>query len=132
MGHSIIRVTMDVYGHLMHDADNEVTEKLAALVLGGSKMVATGHAASQEDGKCLKEMEAGVGIEPASTALQFSPACKSQQRAAGGNNNISDLQRGQQSAIMWFVVGTVPNLSQRVCDDFYCVHCHVYARQYCN
>ncbi len=36
MGHSTIRVTMDVYGHLMHDADKEATEKLAALVLGGS------------------------------------------------------------------------------------------------
>jgi len=32
MGHSTIRVTMDVYGHLMHDADNETVEKVAALV----------------------------------------------------------------------------------------------------
>ena len=41
MGHSTIRITMDVSGHLMHDADNAATEKLAAPVLGGSKTVAT-------------------------------------------------------------------------------------------
>jgi len=70
MGHSTIRVTMDVYGHLMHDPDNEATEKLAAFVLGGSKTVATEESPSQKGRKSLKEMEAGVGIEPASTALQ--------------------------------------------------------------
>ncbi len=54
----------------MHDGDNEATEKLVALVLDGSKTVATGETTSQELCKCLKEMEAGVGIEPAYTALQ--------------------------------------------------------------
>ncbi len=38
--------------------------------IDGSKTVATKDAVSQEDRKCLKEMEAGVGIEPAYTALQ--------------------------------------------------------------
>ncbi len=99
MGHSTICVTMDVCGHLMHDAGNEATERLAALVLGGSKTVATEDAGSQED-RNLKEMEAGVGIEPAYTALQFPPGHNSQQRAAGDNNNIRHLHRGQQSAIM--------------------------------
>ncbi len=61
---------MDVYGHIMQDMDNEATERLAAFVLGGSKTVATEDAASQENRKSLKEMEAGVGIEPAYTALQ--------------------------------------------------------------
>ena len=70
MGHSTIRVTMDVYGHIMQNTDNEATEKLAAIVFGGSKTVATGDAASQEASQVLEKMEAGVGIEPASTALQ--------------------------------------------------------------
>ena len=65
-----VRTTMHVYGYLMRDADNEATEKLAALVLAGSKTVATEDVGSQEDRMCLKGMEAGVGIEPASTALQ--------------------------------------------------------------
>jgi hypothetical protein len=68
-GHSTIRVTMDMYDHLMRDADNEALEKLAALI-GGSKTVVAQDAASQKDTKSLKEMEAGVGIEPAYTALQ--------------------------------------------------------------
>ncbi len=80
--------------------------------IDGSKTVATKDAVSQEDCKCLKEMEAGVGIEPASTALQFPPPNKSQQWAAGDSNNIRGLQRRQQSAIMLCVVATVPNLSQ--------------------
>ncbi len=41
MGHSSIKVTMDVYGHLMKDADNEAAEQIADLIFG-SKMVATG------------------------------------------------------------------------------------------
>jgi len=34
---STTRVTMDVYGHLIHDAEKAATEKLAALVLGVAK-----------------------------------------------------------------------------------------------
>ncbi len=41
MGHSSIKVTMDVYGHLMKDADNQAAEQIADLIFG-SKMVATG------------------------------------------------------------------------------------------
>jgi len=47
LGHSSIKVTMDTYGHLMNDADNEAAEKVAGLVFGtksapsGSKVVAT-------------------------------------------------------------------------------------------
>ncbi len=54
MGHSTIRVTMDVYAHTMQDTDNEATEKLAAIVFGGSKTVATGDAASQEASQVLE------------------------------------------------------------------------------
>ena len=57
----------------MHDADNEAAEELAALVLGGSKTVATEESPSQKGRKSLKEMEAGVGIERACTALQNGP-----------------------------------------------------------
>ena len=40
---------MDVYGHLMHDAENAATEKVAALVRdGGSKTVVTQDAVSQK------------------------------------------------------------------------------------
>ncbi len=69
MGHSTIRITMDVYGHLMPDHDDGAAEKLAALIdwESGNKMV-TGEAVAEP--KCLKELEAGVGIEPAYTALQ--------------------------------------------------------------
>ncbi len=69
MGHSTIRVTMDVYGHLMHDADNEAAEKVAALI-GGSKTVATTGSHDAQASQVLEKMEAGVGIEPAYTALQ--------------------------------------------------------------
>jgi integrase len=41
MGHSTIRITMDVYGHLMHDADNEAAAKIGVLISSGSKTVAT-------------------------------------------------------------------------------------------
>ncbi len=54
MVHSTIRVTMDVYGHLMHDADNEATEKLTALVLDGSKTVATQDAVSRKAPQVLE------------------------------------------------------------------------------
>ncbi len=59
MGHSTIRVTMDVYAHIMQDTDNEATEKLAAIVFGGSKTVATGDAASQEASQVLENI-AGI------------------------------------------------------------------------
>ncbi len=59
MGHSTIRVTMDDYGHLIHDPDNEATERLAAFVLGGSKTVATEYAASRGGRKDLKRWRLG-------------------------------------------------------------------------
>jgi hypothetical protein len=43
-----IKVTMDIYGHLMSDGDNEAAQRIAELVFGavlpksGSKMVARG------------------------------------------------------------------------------------------
>jgi len=44
MGHSSIKITMGVYGHLMQTANNKAADKLAELALGigesGSKMVA--------------------------------------------------------------------------------------------
>lgn len=40
LGHSSIKITMDVYGHLMHESHPEATDKLSQLVFGGSKMVA--------------------------------------------------------------------------------------------
>lgn len=35
--HSSIKITMDMYGHLMHEADNDAAQKIAALVFSGSK-----------------------------------------------------------------------------------------------
>lgn len=70
MGHSTIRVTMDVYEHLMRDADNEAAAKIGALVFSGSKTVAKPSATAAPEEKVLKKLEAGVGIEPAYTALQ--------------------------------------------------------------
>jgi integrase len=61
MGHSTIRITFDVYGHLLKDTDDGAAEKLSELL--GSKVVAT------ED-VLTGKVEAGVGIEPAYTALQ--------------------------------------------------------------
>jgi integrase len=42
MGHSSIKVTMDVYGHLMEDTNPEAASKLGNSIFGddGSKMVA--------------------------------------------------------------------------------------------
>jgi len=40
LGHSSIKVTMDTYGHLMNETDNEAAEHIADLLFG-SKMVAT-------------------------------------------------------------------------------------------
>jgi len=48
LGHSTIKITMDTYGHLMSETDNEAAEHIADLLFGskvvasGSKMVATG------------------------------------------------------------------------------------------
>jgi len=71
MGHSTIRITMDTYGHLMKDHDDGAAEKIAALIAGeaptGHQMVTASDGGSS---KSLKELEAGVGIEPAYTALQ--------------------------------------------------------------
>jgi integrase len=69
MGHSTIRITLDVYGHLMRDLDDGAAEKLSDLL--GSKTVASGAAPSQEQSiSACRKMEAGVGIEPAYTDLQ--------------------------------------------------------------
>ena len=69
MGHSTIRITLDVYGHLMHDADNDAAQKVSHLLSGG-KTVAAPEKNQTEGRKSLNEMEAGVGIEPAYTDLQ--------------------------------------------------------------
>ena len=62
---------MDTYGHLMKYHDDEAAEKIAALIASETP---TGHqTVTTSDGgssKSLKGMEAGVGIEPAYTALQ--------------------------------------------------------------
>ncbi len=52
MRHSTIHLMMDAYGHLMHDADTEAVQRVAALV-SGSKTVANQRTAPQEDGKCF-------------------------------------------------------------------------------
>ena len=69
MGHSTIRITLDTYGHLMRDHDDGAAVKLGALI-SGNKVVTTEDPTPEKDAKPLKEMEAGVGIEPAYTALQ--------------------------------------------------------------
>jgi integrase len=70
MGHSTIRVTMDVYGHLMDDADNEAANKITALVQSGNQMVTTTTVLRGDASQVSEKLEAGVGIEPAYTALQ--------------------------------------------------------------
>lgn len=63
---------MDICGHLLHDADNEAAQKIAALVFGArsSKPVAGTTTQAVGASNVLKDMEAGVGIEPAYTDLQ--------------------------------------------------------------
>ena len=75
MGHSTIKTTMDVYGHLMNDADNEAAEHVSALVFGksGSKTVATDETGDREMSQVLEKMVAGVGIEPSPRG--FSVRC---------------------------------------------------------
>jgi integrase len=41
MGHSSIKITMDTYGHLMHETDSDAAEKIAEAVASGSNLVAT-------------------------------------------------------------------------------------------
>jgi hypothetical protein len=53
----------------MRDHDDGAAAKLGALI-SGNKVVTTEDSAPEKDAKPLKEMEAGVGIEPAYTALQ--------------------------------------------------------------
>ncbi len=93
---------MDVYGHLMHETDNDAAQKIAALVFAGretvasgsklvarrprnlrqkialpeksgSKMVANIPAASPDDLQVVEKLVAGVGIEP--TTRGFSVRC---------------------------------------------------------
>jgi integrase len=79
LGHSTIKITMDVYGHLMNEDDNDAAEKVADLVFGsdpaasGSKMVATDEKVDREMSQVLEKMVAGVGIEP--TTRGFSVRC---------------------------------------------------------
>jgi integrase len=54
MGHSSIKVTMDVYGHLMSATNARAAEKLAELVLSGSKMVANEEMAELEDTQLIE------------------------------------------------------------------------------
>jgi integrase len=71
MGHSTIRVTMDVYGHLMNDTDNEAANKITALVRrSGDQTVTSARVSAAESSQVIEKLEAGVGIEPAYTALQ--------------------------------------------------------------
>ena len=93
LGHSTIKITMDVYGHLMNEDDNDAAEKVADLVFGGkvettstrglsadsaavasgSKTVATDEKVDREMSQVLEKMVAGVGIEP--TTRGFSIRC---------------------------------------------------------
>ena len=43
MGHSSIKITLDIYGHLMKTVNNEAANRLGNAIFGdnGSKMVAT-------------------------------------------------------------------------------------------
>jgi len=69
LGHSSIKITMDTYGHLMHDADNEAAEKVADLVFGtksarsGSKVVAIGPQGSKGRSQVTEKMVARGRIE---------------------------------------------------------------------
>lgn len=85
LGHSTIRITMDTYGHLMHDAENEAVERVAALV-SGSKTVANESEVSQEDRKCLQEMEGWgrlVTCRPSSSPTDRASVTKERERGDG-------------------------------------------------
>ena len=66
MGHSSIKVTMDVYGHLMQTTNRQAADKLALLALGekrlsdsvSSKVVATNEALNEENSQVI-EMNGG-------------------------------------------------------------------------
>ena len=79
MGHSTIKVTMGIYGHLMSDGDNEAAQRIAELVFGavlpksGSKMVARGKTSLRKARQVVDFMVARGGIEPPTRG--FSVRC---------------------------------------------------------
>ena len=55
MGHSSIKITMDVYGHLMQATNHVAADKLALLALGsGSKTVAAENIVTAEDTQVIE------------------------------------------------------------------------------
>ncbi len=79
MGHSTIKVTMHIYGHLMGDGDNEAALRVAELVFGprapksGSKTVARGKTGLRKARQAVDFMVARGGIEPPTRG--FSVRC---------------------------------------------------------
>ncbi len=81
MGHSSIKVTMDIYGHLMEKVNVKSASKLAKTVFGkdqgdfGSKMVANDERATKESSKSLNLLPP-AGFEPTAPGLGITKAVK--------------------------------------------------------
>jgi len=73
LGHSSIKITYDVYGHLIPNPQDGVADRLADLALSGSKMVATRAGQDEDDLQVLEIMVARGGIEPPTQG--FSVLC---------------------------------------------------------
>jgi len=72
MGHSSIKVTMDTYGHLMRESDNEAAEKIADLIFS-SKTVAKAKENRRRSLQLPENLVARGGIEPPTRG--FSVRC---------------------------------------------------------
>jgi len=72
MGHSSIKITMDVYGHLMKDSDNEAANSIVDFIFG-NKTVTTGLADAVGASQVIEKMVARDGIEPPTRG--FSVRC---------------------------------------------------------
>ena len=72
LGHSSIKITFDVYGHLLPDAGDGVADRLASLALG-SKMVAGEDSDLPDRSQVIDYLVAKGGIEPPTQG--FSVLC---------------------------------------------------------
>lgn len=73
LGHSSIRVTMDVYGHLYEDTEDEIAQRLQAIHRGlreGALPTDSSHA------QRLNTMRCGVGVVLNETLIEGSSALR--------------------------------------------------------
>jgi len=73
LGHSSIKITLDIYGHLFPNSFDGVAERLHDLIMSGSKMVANDKTNLDDDQQVIDLMVAKEGIEPPTQG--FSVLC---------------------------------------------------------